>query len=406
MKNERPNIIIAVLDSVRFDTFYSVIKNSRESLDDFYHIQKCIAPASWTLPSHASLFTGMYPSEHGSHETKKIKALDIDEIKLRKYTVVDDLKAMGYKTYGISANPYIHPIYGFTGFDSFVEESYFTDMQGHMIEIPKKLKPLLAKYREQYGGSFFKIGFAMLRDDPALITEVVGLPETGVLTLKNIAKRIKARAVEGWPVEKGGKNTLANFIKFRREEPFFLFLNLMEAHEPYVGKKEMDFDWSTPFLKKQPDKQLIELWKKKYRTGISKALSYALNLYDYVMEKYPNSIFIITSDHGQEFGEHNFIGHGVRLDNELVHVPLLIHLPKGFEYEKSNEYASLVNVRKFVNLAASGSKESMKVLYSKKVYAESFSVQSNFLKNRELFNRLDLKKLKKLDRYQKRVFYS
>lgn len=404
MKSSQPNIAIIVLDSVGFDAFYSVLKSRRRRLGGFVHVEKCIAPASWTLPSHASLFTGMYPSEHGSHETKSVKALDIEQIRLRKYTIVDDLKAAGYKAYGISANPYIHPIYGFTGFDSFVEETYFTDMQGHMIEIPKRLKPLLAKYREQYGGSFFKIGFAMLRDDPRLITEVAGLPETGVLTLRNIAKRARAKVIEGWPIEKGGKNALKNFMGFKAEEPFFFFLNLMEAHEPYVGRKGMDFDWSAPFLKKQPAKELIELWRKKYTAGIDKALSYAIGVYDYMIAKHPNSIVIITSDHGQEFGEHDFIGHGVRLDDELVHVPFLVHLPEWLEHKKSREYASLANVRKFLNLAASGDRKSMEALYSKKVYAESFGVQSNFLKSEKLAGSLNLKKLKKLDRYQKRVF--
>ncbi len=406
MKHEKPNIAIIVLDAVRFDSFYKVVERRKINLEGFAHIEKCIAPASWTLPSHASLFTGMYPSEHGAHETKEIKALDIDEIKLRKATIVEDLKAFGYKAYGISANPYIHPLYGFTGFDSFVEETYFTDMQGHTIEVPKRLKPLLARYREQYGGSFFKIGFAMLRDDPALITEIVGLPETGFLTLKNIAKRIKAKVIEGWPLEKGGKNALTNFIKFRPRQPFFFFINLMEAHEPYVGKKDMDFEWPTPFLKKQPSRELVELWRKKYMVGIEKAINYALNLYNYIIGKYRNTIVIITSDHGQEFGEHDFIGHGVRLDDELVRVPFIIHLPDWMKYKKSSMYASLVNVRRFLNLAAKGEAESMKELYSKMVYAESFGVQSNMLKNAKLLGNINLEKLRKLDKYQKRVFNS
>ncbi|MDE1850798.1 MAG: hypothetical protein KGH54_03330, partial [Candidatus Micrarchaeota archaeon] len=55
---------------------------------DAIYIRECIAPSSWTLPSHASLFTGMYPSEHGSHETKSVKSLDIGKIKLRHKTIV------------------------------------------------------------------------------------------------------------------------------------------------------------------------------------------------------------------------------------------------------------------------------------------------------------------------------
>ncbi|MEM0149834.1 MAG: sulfatase-like hydrolase/transferase [Candidatus Micrarchaeaceae archaeon] len=409
MKAKRPNIAVIVLDAARYDAFdkiYGKMAKRFSALGTFGSLKRCIAPASWTLPSHASLFTGMYPSEHGAHETKTVKALDIDNIRLRKGTFLEGLKVLGYKTYGISANPYIHPLYGFTGFDKFKEETYFTDMQGNTIEIPKRLKPLISKYREKYGSRFFKIGFAMLRDDPALITEITGLPLTGALTLRNIAKRFKAKVIEGWPVEKGGKNALASFESFNAKEPFFFFLNLMEAHEPYVGKKGMDFDWPTPFLKEQPSSSLLRLWRKKYLAGVEMALRYAHELSSYIIENYRNSIVIITSDHGQEFGEHNFIGHGVRLDDELVHVPFIVHLPEGFDYLESERYASLVNVKGFVQGAAEGDPKSMGRLFSKTVYAESFGTQSNLMNIEKLKKKINMKKLNELDHYSKRVFRS
>ncbi|MGC8651980.1 MAG: sulfatase-like hydrolase/transferase [Candidatus Micrarchaeia archaeon] len=404
---KKPNIIIIVLDAVRYDEFraaYDSAKSRFSKLGELAALRKCIAPASWTLPSHASLFTGMYPSEHGAHETKSIKALDIDGIRLRKDTIIGDLKALGYNTYGISANPYVHPVYGFTGFDKFKEESYFTDMHGYAIEAPKRLKPLLAKYRERYGGSFFKIGFAMLRDDPALITEIVNLPLTGALTLKNLAKKARARVIDDWPLEKGGKNALGSFEAFGARSPFFLFLNLMEAHEPYIGKKGMDFDWPTPFLKEQPNRELIDAWRRKYAIGTRKALQYAYDLSRYVIESYPDSVVIITSDHGQEFGEHNFIGHGVRLDDELVHVPFIVRVPEWMDIVENNTYASLANVRSFVNSAASAKKDSMKKLYSNEVYAESFGIQASIESLKKLGKALDWKKLRSLDRYHKRAF--
>ncbi|MGC8496309.1 MAG: sulfatase-like hydrolase/transferase [Candidatus Micrarchaeia archaeon] len=409
MDSRKPNIAVIVIDSARYPEFmhsFNSMKAQFNKLGEFVALERCIAPASWTLPSHASLFTGMYPSEHGSHETKTIKALDIDEIKLRKPTLLEDLKAIGYKTYGISANPYIHPIYGFTGFDKFKEETYFTDMQGNIIEIPKRLKPLISKYRAKYGSSVFKIGFGMLRDDPALITEITGLPLTGFLTLKNIAKRFRMKLIEGWPVEKGGMNALSNFISFSARQPFFFFLNLMEAHEPYVGKKGMDFDWPTPFLKEQPSKDLINLWKSKYKVGIGKGLSYAYNIASYLLSKYPNTAIIITSDHGQEFGEHNFIGHGVRLDDELIHIPFIVHLPEWAKLIESKKYSSLVNVRAFIGALARLESDAMSLLYSEMVYAESFGTQSNLSNIKSLGKKIDQKKLKLNDRYRKRVFRS
>ncbi len=354
----------------------------------------------------------MYPSEHGTHETKTIKLLDIDDIKLKKDTFLSSLKVRGYKTYAISANPLVSPIYGFTGFDIFKEETYFTnlkllDIKSPNIETPKKLKPLITKYAEKYGESFFKIGIAMLRDDPSNIKEIIHLPLVGILTLRNIIRKFKIKTLNDWPLEKGGMNAIKNFRSFNVKEPFFFFINFMEAHEPYIDKKSMDFNVSISFLKKQPSKSLVNLWKQKYTSGVEKALNYAYNLSKHILENYNNTIIIITSDHGQEFGEYDSYGHpSFRLDDELVHVPLIIHLPKGFDYVKSSSYASLVNVRNFINSASKNNIKSMEKLYSKTVYSESFAstIKSYHFKK----NEINLKKLKKVNKskYHKRMFKS
>ena len=125
----KPNITIIVIDTLRYDMF-KAIADAEKRLEGFVLLDKCIAPSSWTLPSHASIFTGMYPSDHGAHETTKIKALDVDKIKLRRRTFVSDLNSMGYKTFCISANPYVSPVYGFDEFGKFIEEPYFTDVLG------------------------------------------------------------------------------------------------------------------------------------------------------------------------------------------------------------------------------------------------------------------------------------
>ena len=77
-------IAIIVIDTLRLDTFNELKDKKRYLLEDFSTIDSCIAPAPWTLPSHASLFTGLYPSQHKAHETKYIKSLNIDKIKLKK----------------------------------------------------------------------------------------------------------------------------------------------------------------------------------------------------------------------------------------------------------------------------------------------------------------------------------
>lgn len=399
-QRSRPNISVIVLDTLRLDTFKRLEAQGGKSLADlgeFTSMEKCIAPSSWTLPSHASLFTGMYPSEHGAHESKNVKALDIAQLKLRRRTFVSDLNDLGYATYAISANPYVHPVYGFDEFKHFKAESYFTDLWGYAIEVPERLKPLLAKYRAQYGGNFFKIGFAMLRDDPGLIREVTGLPLTGALTLKNVLKKARAKAIEGWPVEKGGRRIVKSVSEMRLRKPFFLFLNLMEAHDPYTTSKTLKMDWSTPFWKKPVDSATVQLWKRLYAKASQRAYVYAYSIIENLVERFGgDQIIVLTSDHGQEFNEHGYIGHGTVLHDEVVKVPLAVMMPKGFAKPTRAGYSSLVNVRRFISEALQKNQHATDYLFSDEVRAESFGVPAAIPRRSDI-------DVRKLNAYEKKT---
>jgi arylsulfatase A-like enzyme len=396
------NISIIVMDTMRLDTFNAISKTKGMELSqigDFTYFDRCIAPSTWTLPSAASLFTGKYASEHGCHETRDVKCLDIERIKLRSKTFVSDLKDRGYNTYAISANPYVHPVYGFNEFDSFLEESYFTDIFGSVVEVSRKVKPLVAKYRSMYGTNVLKISAAMLREDPNLFFESVAT--SMVLTPIAIIKKLKAQLIENWPVEKGGKRIVATSKKLKLKEPFFLFINFMEPHDPYVGKPGKDFNWSTTFLKKKVDDNLLDLWKRLYYKASLRCYRYTLEIVKDLVKRFgDDQMILLVSDHGQSFNEHDFLGHGTMLYDEIVKVPFVAMLPKGFEGCSSPHHMSLANVRRFISLALEGDKKASRKLYSSEVKAESFGLPSNiyFMKG------LDLKKLKKYDRPQTRVF--
>ena len=396
------NISIIVMDTMRLDTFNAIsrIKGMELSkIGNFTYFNNCIAPSTWTLPSAASLFTGKYASGHGAHESKNIKCLDIDKIKLKSKTFVSDLNDLGYHTYAISANPYVHPVYGFTEFGSFIEESYFTDVFGSVVEVSRKIKPMIAKYRSMYGTDLLKISTAMLREDPNLFFEAVAT--SAVLTPLAIIKKLKAQLIENWPVEKGGKRMVSTSKKLELKEPFFLFINFMEPHDPYVGAPGKDFNWCTSFLKKKVDGKLLELWKKLYYKASLRCYKYTLEVIKDLVKRFGNDqMILLVSDHGQSFNEHGFVGHGTMLYDEIVKVPFVAMLPKGFEGAKSQQYMSLANVREFIFLALKGDKKAARKLYSKNVRAEAFGLPSNisFVKG------LDPQKLRKWDKPRTRIF--
>ena len=90
--------------------------------------ENAIAPAPWTVPSHASLFTGMYPSEHGVHkEPEGTLADEINTIRnvmtrLRKENLFFNLSSQGYTCYGISSNPYLSPYFSLISWTSSLYE--------------------------------------------------------------------------------------------------------------------------------------------------------------------------------------------------------------------------------------------------------------------------------------------
>ncbi len=409
---EKPSITILVLDAIRLDMFNRMIKTRGMELDrlgNFLYFDKCIAPETWTLPSCASILTGMPASEHGAHETRTLKALDVERIKLRKKTVVSDLKRMGYETYCVSANPYLNPVYGFDEFDVFHEESFFVDVWGSVVEVSKKLKPLFMKYRERYGSegglftSMVKIPLATLSEDPSLFIEAAlsGL----VLTPVNAAKKLKARLIDDWPIEKGGGRMVKTIKAMKFKKPFFLFIDVMEPHDPYTESKKTAMDWKTQYLKTPVKKSVIELWKGLYLKACRKGYAYSYEMIKDLTERYgDNQIIIFIADHGQAFNEHGFVGHGAMLYDEIVKIPMAVLLPKNFERVEKDSYSSLTNIRKFILAATRGETDAAKHLYGKQVVAESFGTHVRI--NPAKVEGIDMKKLDDANRPRRRVFRS
>lgn len=407
---KKPNITIIVLDALRLDMFKQLIETQQMELSrlgEFLYIDRCVAPETWTLPSFVSILTGMYASEHGVHETKTIKALNIDQIRLKQRTMVSDLKEMGYKTYAVSASPYFHPVYGFEEFDVFKEESYFTDIWGSVIEVSKKLKPLFAKYRERYEGrgdlftSMIKIPLATLMEDPALFLE--GLASGIALTPVSVAKKLKAKLVDDWPIEKGGKHMVVEIRRMRLKQPFFLFINLLEPHDPYTESKKNALNWRTQYTKGAITEQKVRLWKKLYAKASKKGYAYAYQMIKDLIARFgDDQLIIFTSDHGQALNEHGFVGHGAMLYDEIVRVPLAVMLPKEFNRVKSRDYSSLVNIKRFIFGVLDGNRDAAGLLYSKKVAAESFGTHVRI----SSLEGVDMKKLSEANRPRRRVFVS
>ena len=168
------------------------------------------------------------------------------------------------------------------------------------------------------------------------------------------------------------------------DEPFFAFINIMEAHEPYHFGEEKSIRDVLPLSILERPSAATE-WKKAYRLNANIAVKRLLDIVESFRNE--NTLVIVTSDHGQLLGEKNRYGHGYFLEEELLRVPLYIKYPPQINpFPQTHPFVSLTDINKVImNAIRSNNVE----VGSDIVLAESFGSQndlSRFTDDRGIFN--------------------
>lgn len=301
----------------------------------------CFAPAPWTIPSHASLFSGLYPSEHGCDE----KAIQLPEV---YHTLPQVLGQMGYRTAAISSNGLVNLQRGFDVFfemDSLsLSEEYHQarmTMRALKKETPGEFNRLLLQFKFAFGQGY--PGFLLVNPlDRFYRRYCMSIYD------KSWKATLKSMAI--------CKNLLH---KYRDRQPLFLFVNLMETHYKYNPppeahniirlsdreKKEiLQFDPFGYYIER-PAGGLLEKLTLLYEQELAFVDSCIADLYGYLAEAglRDRTLFIVTSDHGEFLGEHDLYGHYFSLYNEVLHIPLVVRYPDGDG--PRGEVASLVQLQ-------------------------------------------------------------
>jgi len=133
----RPNLLVILVDALRADrlSLYGCNRQTSPEIDSLAAratvFDNCIAQASWTMPSVATLFTSVYPSAHGVLSTETALSPSLE-------TMAEALQKAGYRTCGVQTNSLVVPEYGFCkGFDEyyafpFVQETTFNKKLYHV----------------------------------------------------------------------------------------------------------------------------------------------------------------------------------------------------------------------------------------------------------------------------------
>lgn len=311
----QPNVVFVVLDTVRADRV-SALGYDRETtpnfdsfVDDATLYTDAVAQAPWSVPSHASLFTGAYPWEHGTTTVEPIFDTP-DPLPVR-------LSRAGYETYAVSPNEYVRPVTGFgRGFDEFVTPSRFT-LPGTVATVARPLVHRVTNTR-------------------------IRRP---VEWLFNRGRRHERKAVPEpgsvWDDQIG----IVEDILSRAGAPYFLFVNLLDCHLPRSPAPEHEREFVDGELRDVPvvpnerahlvgDRTLPrEEWRamEQLYDADLRTLDDRLGELLASLERHDDgeTLVVLVSDHGEHLGEFDLLGHQYSVFDPVMSVPMAICYPDG-----------------------------------------------------------------------------
>jgi arylsulfatase A-like enzyme len=348
MSPKPPNIVFLVLDTVgaKHLSLYGYQRTTTPNLEkiarDCTVYTRCFAPACWTVPSHASMFTGLYPSQHGAFESRFL-------LRDNLLHLVPSLKAQGYATIGISTNSLVSPASGLCqDFDEFHDLGsldrfrILAGLQGSDLPEAGNGKPSPCLQ-------------SALSPQQAMSNMWRYLWETGQMgevlkTSWNLVTKQAARWLRPHPIDNATPYTkktmglIGDILKRQASagSPFFLFVNILQAHQNYCPPlRRRRFSGWHHRVTASPTKfylhgaspelaRLVTTYGNLYDDEILYLDSVLGRLWKMFQSSplFEDTIIIITSDHGEHFGERGHYTHILSLYNELLWVPLIVHFPR------------------------------------------------------------------------------
>ncbi|MBC8188122.1 MAG: sulfatase [Proteobacteria bacterium] len=276
-----PSILLVVIDTLRADaaSAYGITEGTTPAFDALAATgqlyTRAYAPSPWTLPSHASLFTGSPIDDHGvGLHGQVVLAEDVT-------TLAERLRAAGYQTAAFSENALISRVFGFEqGFESF--------------SVRTAEEQMAAKQK--------------------LVIDVAD----------ELARWLEARDPE---------------------RPFFVFINLYDPHEPYVVRAENPFlpasataadvrqlkaglRTSHLICERIPPARQLEILHGLYLGEVAAADQKLKAILTLLGDQSASGLVtVVTSDHGEHFGEHGLLDHEFSVRDTVLRIPLVVHGP-------------------------------------------------------------------------------
>jgi arylsulfatase A-like enzyme len=303
------NILLIILDALRARhlSCYGYELRTTPHLDAFAGenvlFSQAFAPATWTIPTHASLLSGLYLSQHRIENIQATRRFNPAIV-----TLPAALRSVGYDTIAFSQNMLFSPDHHLGGFDTFLETRKW-------VRDYPFVRCLKRSVGDRSGPGRWAIRYLE----------------------KMTASRLLLNAMYEWIVE------------HPKGRPFFVMANLVDTHyawAPAPGKlmRHLRFNplrllkrefstlepWQFNTERKQVTAEHRRIWRCMYDAAISH-LDHEVGRFLRRLQRWNghrDTVIVLTADHGEMLGDYrDIVGHMLTLHDNILHVPLMIHHP-------------------------------------------------------------------------------
>ena len=352
MLNDQLNILLVVWDTARLEYIKSHAPTLTSLGRSGIWFENAIAPANWTNPSHSSMFSGMYPHEHGVTKSGYMRT---------RSDVFSEIETDGYVSHSVSANNHFTDK---TGFTDSIDNHYYTR------------NPLI------FNGGMDTFDYAYTKDSyleamTGLIHKSIQKPKT-FKNLMNIFPLIASQISEKYITQLQSishpafNQMLNNNKQTERDVKYlkkiisstesdkglnFIFNNSSHLHFPYVPGEKYQQKHLGGSIKKKELKRLnynvaqnrefsklvennevnendIETIRNLYAASVQEVDEYLNEVVSHLKDvgMIEDTLIIITGDHGEDLGESDYagnrrFGHGNSISDRVCRVPLVISHP-------------------------------------------------------------------------------
>ena len=343
------DIVLLILDTQRADRLscYGYPIELSPHLDAFSaeatQFNYAIAPAQWTLPTHASLFTGLYPPQHNMFQLNSVLPKSI-------LTLAERLQIGGYLTAGFSENPLIGLANNGLqrGFNIF---RYYRNGKRLYLFPKHSLHNQPDNYKTKLNYQLTRAIYSVRR-----LADVMGEQQSKLRQFNFASKWSPSLNHNNSQTLNDAARLLIKRPNIAANRPIFAVINLMGVHPPYnpphwtlrrfvptllkhtqadevIKRINMamlqDYGWLGPFLNRSLDQQYLAILNGIYNAEVA-AQDAQIGSFVQILRqqgRLDSTLVIIVADHGDHLGEKQMLGHASGVYNEIVRVPLLIRDP-------------------------------------------------------------------------------